>query len=197
MSVALFLLAAVAARSNTSEDLAVQALHNFGACIVEHTPNGARELLAMDFQSPEYQKRLHAYATGHDYCIAFDGRLGSSQLLLAGSLAEALLKSNVKSGELPQRLGSDPAREVIAARSETEAMALCTVLNAPQTTAQIFDTEPATAQELEAMKPLGAVLGGCLKKDTKLTVNKPALRALLALAAWRIVNTPKTTAAAQ
>jgi hypothetical protein len=47
------------------------------------------------------------------------------------------------------------------------------------------------------MKPIGGVLGECLKKDAKMTLNKPALRSLLALAAWRIVNTPKTAAAAQ
>lgn len=195
MSIAYLFLAAASVHANTPEEVAVQALHNFGKCVVERTPKGARELLGMDFRSPEYQKRLHAYATGHDYCIPFNGHLGSSELLLAGSLAEALLKTDTKATDLPQVLAFDPAREPIPARSETEAMALCTVLNAPQATAHIFDTEPATAEEIAAMKPIGGVLGECLKKDTKMTLNKPALRSLLALAAWRIVNTPKTAAA--
>ena len=197
MSIAYLLLAAASVHANTPEDVAIQALHNFGACIVDRSPKGARELLAMDFRSPEYQKRLHAYATGHDYCIPFNGRLASSELLLSGALAEALLKIEARPAELPQDLAFSPAREPIPARSETEAMALCTVLNAPQATAHIFDTEPATSEEVAAMKPIGGVLGECLKKDAKMTLNKPALRSLLALAAWRIVNTPKTAAAAQ
>jgi hypothetical protein len=68
------------------------------------------------------------------------------------------------------------------------------VLQAPKETAKIFDTDPATSDEVEAMTPIGGVLGECLKKDMKLTVDKPGLRALLALAAWRIVNTPEAPA---
>jgi hypothetical protein len=188
----LLLLAASSVHANTPEDIAVQALHNFGACIVERNPRAARELMDMDYRSPEYQKRLRDYARGHDYCIPFNGRLASSELLLAGSVAEALLKTDVKAAELPQDLAFDPAREAIPARSESEAMALCTVLKAPEVTANIFKTEPATDAEIAAMKPLGGVLGECLKKDTKMTLNKPALRSLLALAAWRVVHAPKT-----
>jgi hypothetical protein len=195
MSIAYLLLAAASVHANTPQDVAIQALHNFGACIVERNPKGARELLGMDFRSPDYQKRLHAYAIGHDYCIPFNGSLGSTQLLLAGALAEGLLKTDAKAADLSQELAFDPHREPIAARSESEAMALCTVLKAPEATARILNTEPATDEEIAAMKPLGSVLGECLKKDTRMTLNKPALRSLLALAAWRIVNTPKTAAA--
>jgi hypothetical protein len=194
MSIAFLFLAAASARLS-ADDMSVKALHNFGKCVVERTPRGARELLEMDFRSPEYQKRLRAYAIGHDYCIPFNGHLASSELLLAGALAEGLLKIEANPAELPGKLAFDPAREPIPARSETEAMALCTVLNAPQATAHLFDTEPATSEEITAMKPFGGVLGKCLKKDTKMTLNKPALRSLLALAAWRIVNTPRKAAA--
>jgi hypothetical protein len=182
---------AAAVSSNTPESMAIQALHNFGACIVGRTPQGARELLAMNYNSPDYQKRLRRYLKGHDYCVAFDGSIGSRAILYAGSLAEALLKSDLRSSELSRRLAFDPHREPIAARSPSEAMALCTVLKAPDVTARIFDTEPATSDEVQAMKPLGGVLTQCLKQRTQMTLNKPALRSLLALAAWRIVTTPR------
>lgn len=196
MSVALFILAAVAApvSSNEPQDVGLQAVHNYGACMAAHTPEGAKQLLSMDFDSPDFDKEFRRYVRGHEYCMPFNGMMGSSRLLFAGALAEALLKSDVKHDELPQRLAYDPKREDIAARSQTEGMALCTVLQAPQATAKIFDTEPATRDEVEAMTPIGAVLGECLKKDMKLTVNKPGLRALLALAAWRVVNTPEKPA---
>jgi hypothetical protein len=187
----LLTLAAASVPSNTPESVAIQAVHNYGACVVSRTPQGARAVLAMDYNSPDYRKQLRRYITGHDYCIPFEARMSSASVLLAGSLAEALLKSDVKTSELPQRLAFDPQRETIGARSSAEAMPLCTVLNAPQTTARIFATEPATPEETEAMKPLGGVLAECLRKDMKLTLNKPALRSLLALAAWRIATTPK------
>lgn len=37
----------------SSDDLSVQAMHNFAACIADTTPKGAAELLALDFRSPE------------------------------------------------------------------------------------------------------------------------------------------------
>jgi hypothetical protein len=197
MSIALFILAAAAAArvpANEPQSVGIQAVHNYGACVVSRTPEGARKLLAMDFNSPEYAEQARRYLAGNDRCMPFDARLQSSRLLFAGAMAEALLKLDVKHDQLPQRLAYDPARETIVARSPMEDMALCTVLQAPKETAKIFDTDPATSDEVEAMTPIGGVLGECLKKDMKLTVDKPGLRALLALAAWRIVNTPEAPA---
>ena len=193
--IALIALAAATAApkipSNTPESVAIQAVHNFGSCVVSRTPEGAREVLALDYNSADYEKRMRRYIKGHDYCIPFNGRVGASGVLFAGGVAEALLKNDIKADLLPQRLTFDANRQPIAARGPAEAMALCTVFEAPETTAKIFATDPATAEETEAMKPLGAVLPKCLKKDMTLNLNKPALRSLLALAAWRIVTTPR------
>ena len=191
--IALFALAAAAA-GNMPEDVAIQAVHNFGACAVSRTPQGARELLAADYRAPDFQARMRAYLKGHERCIPFNAAIGSRQVLFAGSLAEALLKADVKRSQLPQRIAFDPQREVIAARSPAEAMALCTVFEAPQATARLFETEPATPEEDQAVNPLAQVLPKCLRKETQLTLNKPALRSLLALAAYRIATTPKKAA---
>ncbi|HKP35089.1 MAG TPA: hypothetical protein VJT70_09970 [Sphingomicrobium sp.] len=191
--IALFALAAAAA-GNMPEDVAIQAVHNFGACAVSRTPQGARELLAADYRAPDFQARMRAYLKGHERCIPFNAAIGSREVLFAGSLAEALLKADVKRSQLPQRIAFDPQREVIAARSPAEAMALCTVFEAPQATARLFETEPATPEEDQAVNPLAQVLPKCLRKETQLTLNKPALRSLLALAAYRIATTPKKAA---
>lgn len=190
--IALLVLAAAAAvPSNTPEDMAIQAVHNFGTCVVNRTPEGAREVLALDYNSADYEKRMRRYIKGHSYCMPFDGRMASSGVLLAGAMAEALLKNDIKSDDLAKRLAFDPNRAPIVARGPAEAMALCTVLKAPDTTAKILGTDPATPDEVETMKPLAGVLPDCLKKDMTLNLNKPALRSLLALAAYRIVTTPK------
>lgn len=191
---ALVAAAATAVPSNTPEDMALQAVHNFGTCVVNRTPEGAREVLALDYNSAEYEKRMRRYIKGHAYCMPFDGRMASSGVLFAGAVAEALLKNDVKPDQLAERLAFDPNRAAIAARGPAEAMALCTVMKAPDTTAKILGTQPATPDEIAAMKPLASVLPECLKKDMTLNLNKPALRSLLALAAYRIVTTPKAPA---
>lgn len=193
MSVAFLIFAAAAAAPGDSDSLAIKALHDFGACIVEESPKGAAEqLLAMDFRTEDYQKRLRAMTKGHARCLVPNWQLKTNgSLLIAGAMAEALLKSDVPPAELPQRLAYDPARPAIPARSQIETMALCTVLKAPQTASELLETEPASKDESAAMAPIGPVLGECLKKEMKVSLNPPALRALLALAAWRIASTPK------
>jgi glucose-6-phosphate dehydrogenase assembly protein OpcA len=134
---------------------------------------------------------MRAYLKGHARCMPFNGAIGSREVLFAGSLAEALLKADVRRSQLPQRIAFDPQRAVIAARSPAEEMALCTVFEAPQATARLFETQPATSEEDRAVSHIVDVLPRCLKKQTQLTLNTPALRSLLALAAYRIVTTPR------
>ena len=192
MSVAYLLVLAAAAASSPPpqpDALAAQAMHNFGACVVDQTPQGARELLAMDYRSKPYQKKLQAMAQGHGRC-APNSRLRFNGVLFAGALAEELLKTDVKAADLPKRLAFDAARETIPARSPTETMALCTVLKAPDASITLFGTEPATHEEGQALRALVPVMTECLTKDMKVEANGPALRSILALAAWRIAMTP-------
>lgn len=192
--IAYFILAAAAAAApapKQADDLSIQALHNFGICVAERSPRGVRAALDFDYRSKDYDDQMMAVLKGNaDECI-ISGQMKASPMLYVGSIAEAMLKSEFKSADLGQLLAYDPARQVIQARSSTETMALCTVLNAPQATGRLLATEPTTKEETEAMKAIGPVLGECLKKDMKLSLNKPALRSLLALAAWRIATTPK------
>jgi hypothetical protein len=190
----LALAAAVSTLPAKSEALALQAIHNFGACVVKQTPDGAEQSLTMDFNAKDYQERLRALGIGHDRCVLPDWRLQTSGVLFAGALAEGLLDAKVQPTDLAQQLAFDASRAPIDARSETETMALCTVMEAPQSSAELLQTEPATRREHEAMTRVAAVLPKCLKKDATLTLNPPGLRALLALAAWRIVETPKAPA---
>jgi hypothetical protein len=172
-----------------TDRFALQAMQNFGRCVVDQTPRGAREVLATDFRTRDYDAALKRLAKGHNRCLP-NGRLKFGGVLFAGSLAEALLRSEV-GDKLPQQLAFDPARETIAARGDGEAMALCTVLKAPDATAQLLTTDAASDGELQAMKTIAPTLGDCLAKGKKFEMTKPAMRALLALAAWRIVTTPR------
>ena len=176
-----------------ADPLPMQAMHNFGACVVSYTPKGAREVLALDYRTPEYQRRLRRLLKGHERC-AVGSSIGSSSLMFAGSLAEAMLKAEVRPADLSQRLVLEPGQGKIEARSPMEAMALCTVIAAPRLTIALFTTEPGTPEEKAAFAPLAPVLTNCLQENMKLTVNRPGLRSLLSLAAWRIASTPRKAA---
>ncbi|HEY0629953.1 MAG TPA: hypothetical protein VGD23_11565, partial [Sphingomicrobium sp.] len=76
----------------------------------------------------------------------------------------------------------------LSARDPMEAMALCTVMTSPANVAQLLKSEVATGEEAEAAEALGPTLNACLSGVDKAELNRPGLRAVLALAAWRIAT---------
>ena len=177
------------------DDLSVQALHNFAACIADTTPKGAAEVLALDYRSPEYTKRMNQFASGHadERCLA--GRMSSSLVLLAGGMAERLLVGKVKPDQFASLVAYDAAKAPITARSATEMTAICVIRAEPARSYAIFQTEPTSADEGHAMQAIGPALMGCVKAGQKMSFNKPGLRASLALAAYRL-TTPEPIVAA-
>ena len=187
----LLLALAVGAAPMSSDAVSIQTLHELGRCVAYREPKTARKILAMDFHSKDYQRKLKEMGESSGSCIAPYSKLRSAGLLFAGAVAEGLLKAEVKKADLPGRLAYDPAREAIEARSPTEEMALCTALKAPAATAALLQTEPTTGDEAEAEDVLTPMLRDCLKKDAKIALNRPALRSMLERAAYRIATAPK------
>ncbi len=180
------MLAAEPLYGTPSEPLAVQAIHNYGICVAERSPRAAEELLGLDFRTDEYGDRLRRFARGHGNCIPA-GRLGFSRVLFAGAVAEQLLEKRVSERQLPAVLASVP-NPPLQARDEVEMMALCTVRRAPAEIASLLEQPVTSEEEAKAVQALSPTLGACLAKDQTLQVNRPGLRAILALAAWRIAN---------
>lgn len=184
--------------SRTPDDLSVQAVHNYAACIADTTPRGAVELLALDYRSPEYAKKMHALAQGHN-----DGRcistsfMRSSQVLLAGGMAERLLLARAKPAYFPSLVAYDATKPPIAVRNPAEMTAICVVRAEPSKTFTLFQTEPTTKDETRAMQAIGPALLDCVKAGQKMSFNKPGLRAMLALAAYRLAQPEQLTAASK
>ena len=186
--------AAPAAGSGDQALKAMRALHGFGGCIVNAAPVAARELVVMDHQSAEYRAKLLAVLNGPgEGCQKKAKGLNIGSALLAGVMAEALLESQFQPDVPAERLGPDPQRQSIAARSDLELMALCTVLNAPKANSRLFGSDPGSAAEGKALSALKPTVNGCLKKGLNMNARPTAMRSLLALAAWRIVSTPRKT----
>jgi hypothetical protein len=182
--------------SHAPDDLSVQAIHNFAACIVDTTPRGAEEVLALDYRSPAYAKQMSRLTQGHadSRCVSAS-RMEFSDVLLAGGMAERLLVEKVKPDHFASLVAYDATRAPIEARSATELTAICVIRAEPAKTFAIFGTDPTTADESHAMQAIGATLLNCVKAGQKMSFNKPGLRAMFALAAYRLTQPAPTVAA--
>jgi hypothetical protein len=179
----------LAAAASAAPD-AVQAVHNFSACLVRKAPADAYGLLAIDVPGPVYMAKLQSAVKSHR-CLKKGASLRADGLLLAGTLAEALLETKFQPSIPPEQLGPDPQRALPAAQNERDAFGQCTVLRAPKAITSLFATAPATDRETRAFEALKPTMSSCLKRNQKLNDNHPALRSILALAAWRIVSAPR------
>jgi hypothetical protein len=168
------------------EDL--RMLHDYARCVVEANPTQSRRILKLDYRTDSYRRSLGNIAGTPRSCAAFDGRLRMAQLLLAGAFAEALLPRALAGRPLAAAAAPDPAKAAIAARDDGEYLGLCGVRTMPEQVATLLATAPASDEEKSAVAAITPGLGPCLRAGAAAKLNRPALRALLALAAYRIVG---------
>jgi hypothetical protein len=176
-------LSAAPVTGTKPDALAVEAMHNFGACVVKMTPPGAREVLEMDYRTDAYNKKLRRLAKGHDRCTRPGTELRFNGVLFAGAMAEALIED--------QRIdlaGASKLVQKIAARTPLESAALCTVLASPEAVGALLATEVASEKEVQATSALSPTLSACLSDNERAELSRSALRSVLALAAWRVSN---------
>jgi hypothetical protein len=178
-----------------SDDLSVQAMHNFAGCIADTTPKGAVEVLALDFRSPEYAKRLHRFSEGHADGRCLGGHIQYNGVLLAGGMAERLLVEKMPANRFATAVAYDPAKAPIVARNAMELISICVLRAEPDKTYAIFGTDPTSADEAHTMQAIAPTLTNCIKAGQQVSLNKPGLRASLALAAYRLTQ-PEPVASA-
>jgi hypothetical protein len=162
-------------------------LHGFSRCLAEKRSEEARAILAAGYDEARSRDALKKIASRGIDCAPV-GRLKVSGILFAGAMAEALLQPLTRNGSLGERVALDPARPPVAARDEVEVMSLCTVRAAPEQVRSLFSSQAGSEAESEAIRAMSGQLTGCLGHDVRLVTNLPALRALLALAAWRLAS---------
>jgi hypothetical protein len=187
------LLAASPVYGTKADELSLEAMHNFGACVVRMTPAGAEEVLAMDFRTDEYREKLSRLAKGHDRCTRPRTELRFNGVLFAGAMAEALLEEPGRR-VLTRLSAAEDLAAPVAARSPLEAMALCGVITRPAAVGRLLESDVASDKEAEAIEALSPTLSACLTGADKAELNVPAVRSIVALAAWRIVTAGETNA---
>ena len=160
----------------------VIALHRVATCFAARRPRAVQALLAMDVQSEEHRREMQRLVAEPGRCRP-DRRLGFNSLLLAGALAEALLRRTPR--RLDVLLRADPQRP-IRARDDAEYMSLCVTGTDPAPVLSLLATRPASVEEEGVVTAMTPRLSPCLSQGRAANFNRPALRAHLALAALRL-----------
>ena len=195
MSVFLALMLAAAGPSDTELGGAAsveerQGLHLAGQCVVNERSREVRALLAMDFRDKKYGRTMHNLVNGGGIgCRGVNvprGVYSAGGLLWAGTFAEWLLRRDRMLDDLAAHTAYRAELPTIDARNVGEYMAFCVVRTKPQEAAALLHSEPATREELEALKAVGPSLSACMPADSKTEFTRESLRALLALGAQRL-----------
>ena len=170
-----------------TDPAAIVALHQFARCVVERSPRAAESLIGRDYGSLDYGDVHRRIEREHGDC-AMGEHPAFSGMLFAGGLAEALLERDHAPATLPALFAYDPSLPAIQARNESEVMALCTVRRAPRETAALLATDPESPAEAAAVRAVAAALPDCVRRGQPVRLNRPGLRALLALAALKLAR---------
>ena len=162
------------------------AIQRYGVCVVKASADKASKLLATDFTSTSYRAGLKNLALNNSGCFGRRGRMRASNLMFAASVAEALLARD----ETPlnvrlARAASGPAPRTYSA---TDAIAMCTVRSAPNEVAALLGAQVASDVEKAAATPVAAVFARCNQAGKQVSTTVEGLRAMIATAAFRSIN---------
>jgi hypothetical protein len=169
----------------------VEALHDLATCIVERDRDEAARILTADFGGEDYADAIRRLSPVRPQCLGpKGGLLRMSGIVFAGGLAEALLRKDLTQAQLAASLR--PPEPALQARDDVEYTAMCMVLAHPAETSALLYTD-ATASGADAkLAEYADALPGCVRPDQQFRINKLGLRALAALAAYRIVVSHRT-----
>lgn len=176
------------------EDL--RALRQFARCVVLNEPGRARALIVGDYRTDAYRLAMRRLATGQNGCLPPNSQLRFSGVLLAGNLAEALLRGTAPRGTLAQRVAFNASAPSFQAYDEGEVMSLCVVRAAPAETEALLATALGSGEEAAALGAITPHVSPCLASGAAMRFNRHGLRALLALAAYRLVRHNQAAATA-
>lgn len=169
----------------TAEDRAV--LHDFARCVAGRWPNQAGPLVESYAETAEHRRPLLRLVNTSNSCLG-RGVLRFSSVLFVGGMAERLLERGARDATLGARVALNPNGASLAARDQTELMSICVVRAVPAEVETLFSSRPGSREETAALQAIGPSIAPCLARGAELRVNRPGLRAMLALAAYRLAQ---------
>jgi hypothetical protein len=161
-------------------------MERFASCVADRSPEKAARTISMDFRSTTYRSALKNLSDANRDCYGYRSTMRSGGLSFAGALAERLLEREASA--LNARIIRAGSAQT-AARSPSDAIALCVVRSAPDDVARLFATEVASDAERAAAKALQVASDACARNQARLETTPEGLRSMLATAAFRTVTT--------
>lgn len=166
-----------------------EALHFFAKCIVDKSEARVKAVLDLEYPTKPYVDGIMDLAKTHGKCAL--GKTSMSGVLFPGALAEASLRKDWDQAELTALLRTpDPAP---TARSEIDYTGICLVLSHPQEVGALLFSDPKSKKADEMISGLAPYLANCVHKGQTLRINKAGLRAITALAAYRLADVNSAT----
>lgn len=162
------------------------AIQGFGACVARRSAGMASGILTRDFTTRDYQQGLRVLSRNNEDCFRRRGRMRSHNLLFAGAIAEQLVEQGTE--PLNVRLARAAAQPEPQAFSQSDRVALCVVRSTPDDVGRMFSTEVASEAERTELQALRRVVALCNRTGRPLEISDAGLRAILATAAFRTVN---------
>ena len=165
----------------------VRNLVQFSRCIARRRPADAQEMLRMDYREETYDRTARTVASRSIAC-APRGRLRFSRLLFAGGLAEEMLAARLSGGPLPTALSAASPGAPQQEGDITQAIGACLVRTRPASVAALLATPPASTEENQVVRDLTLHIASCVAPGQIARISQPSLRAIAAIAAYRLVQ---------
>ncbi|HEY7809235.1 MAG TPA: hypothetical protein VIA98_02510 [Allosphingosinicella sp.] len=166
----------------------IKMMHDLARCVVNRQEGQVRRLLAMDYRTNAYRGATYRMAKSASGCASFLGSLRMSNVLMAGSLAEAMLAKNGGGVALSRRLAYDATAPAVEARDEGEYLGLCVARTMPEAVEALLRAAPESAEEKAGVATLAPKLAPCVQAGASARINRHGLRAILALASYRLTT---------
>ena len=168
------------------DPVAVRIMAVYAQCVVARDPQQARTLLAADYRTDAYENAVRDFARSHRDCVPTGGKLRFNQIIFAGDMAETLMKrGHLTPEQLKEKAASDTA----------QTTARCVIQKRPDGVAALLASRPASPEERAVVASLQDALEACTRQGVTTISNSVGLRARLALATYRLLNSPAPTSA--
>lgn len=183
---------AVTPQEREDQATARRVMRTFAACLIRARPRTAVALLAAPYGGEEQTAIIRRRVQGFEECM---GQSGMSMRFppesLAGALGEAGIRARFATADVAPiaALGDeDVARLGLTPRNGHEELAACIARRDPAAVRALVLTEPATPEERVARRPILAIVGACVNQGQSLSVDMVGLRAMVAVALYRLLD---------
>lgn len=161
-----------------------RAINEFAQCAANALPQDAEQALARFLAGDDRDPGLYRLAQRRWMCSPEGRPLLFSRTLFAGGVAEALLKQ-ARGGAVSAASRALGASAAAGARSQPEQVASCIVRTSPGAVGLLLATPPASLDETRALASMLPTGQACVPSDYRVSTSRSALRALMAIAAYR------------